>query len=950
MANKSFSAGLRKHLLMSACVGNLLLRILLVLMLLFFHSLVVRALGGDEETAQRARELLALSDEQNYKDHSLALETARQALELWQGLGDSAGIAQAHSQIARCYLAKSDLPEAEQNYAAALQLWRQQNNSTEQAAALIMLGYVEERKGEWLNAISYFSQAQPLVNEQTDPGQMAQIASGLAGLFNDTGMPESALVQYQRALDYFRQAQVPRGVNRMIMAIGYTSFLLGDYATSRTNLEQALATFDPADLDAAECHEYLAQLEIANGEFAAGLQHLQPTLAIYEHAGNLNEAARVRALIGQAYEQEGSLARARPRYMQALNTFRGVGDRVSEAAVCFALGRLELKNGNYEDAETYLKQSIENTEDIRSVSTGRDLTAAFSASVQERYEAYIECLMRKHKSQPSLGADVLAFQASELARARSLAELLRDTHTNLLAGVDPGLSEHERSLRQAIRSKLDYRIALLGTAYKREELDKVETELARLRDEYKQVTDQIRILDPSYDRISQPTAYSLREIQEQVIKDDQVVLLEYFLGTNASYVWRVSRRDMRVYELPKAAVITESVRRVYDLLSIDPDMDTDSRLKKATSELANMVLGPLADQLTTRQVIVAADGALNYIPFQLLAVPSENREPLVAGYEVVNAPSASILGQLRQERAKHQPPEKLLAAFGDPVFVRNYAQFRNSSAGELQASVKGNEAEPWRRAWRDIEVSGDAFDPSVIEPLFFSKHELANLRDIAGTGSLVVTGFAASRETLERTDFSKYAILHFATHGLLDPKSPENSGFFLSMVDASGHPQDGFITMQDIYGLHAPVDLVVLSSCRTALGKNVRGEGLIGLTRAFMYAGASSVAASLWKVDDEATAELMKNFYANMLQKGMTPAAALRAAQNTIRQKPEWRSPHYWAGFTLQGEYRETIKAPAISTSRLSQKTLAGGLLVVVVLSGAGWWYRKRRGFRAAVE
>ena len=153
----------------------------------------------------------------------------------------------------------------------------------------------------------------------------------------------------------------------------------------------------------------------------------------------------------------------------------------------------------------------------------------------------------------------------------------------------------------------------------------------------------------------------------------------------------------------------------------------------------------------------------------------------------------------------------------------------------------------------------------------------------------MATGFEATNEKLQSTDLTKYAILHFATHGILNPNHPENSGLILSTVKPNGQPQEGFVGLQDIYRLRAPVDLVVLSACRTGLGKDVRGEGLIGLTRGFMYAGASSVVASLWKVDDEATAELMKRFYANMLQGGMTPAAALRAAQNSIRQQPQWR-------------------------------------------------------------
>src|SRR6185503_5956248 len=241
---------------------------------------------------------------------------------------------------------------------------------------------------------------------------------------------------------------------------------------------------------------------------------------------------------------------------------------------------------------------------------------------------------------------------------------------------------------------------------------------------------------------------------------------------------------------------------------------------------------------------------------------------------------------------------------------------------------------------RDIEVEAVEFDPNSIQPLLYTKRELKNLTDIVGAKSRVVSGFEASRETLDSLDLAQYSILHFATHGFFDPKRPEHSGFVLSTVDLMGRRQDGFITMPDVYSLHVPVDLVVLSACRTGLGKDVRGEGLIGLTRGFMHAGASSVVASLWKVDDEATAELMKDFYANMLQKGMAPAEALRAAQNVVRQNPMWQSPHFWAGFTLQGEFKESIKLPAPAVAPASVQNAVGGGLLLALLGGIAWGFR----------
>jgi CHAT domain-containing protein len=192
-----------------------------------------------------------------------------------------------------------------------------------------------------------------------------------------------------------------------------------------------------------------------------------------------------------------------------------------------------------------------------------------------------------------------------------------------------------------------------------------------------------------------------------------------------------------------------------------------------------------------------------------------------------------------------------------------------------------------------------------ITRLVFSRQEAQAILSLAPRAtSFAALDFKASRATAISGELSKYGIIHFATHGLLNNKHPELSGILLSMVDEKGRPQDGFLQLSDIYDLNLPADLVVLSACETGLGRTVNGEGLIGLTRGFMYAGAARIVASLWKVDDAATAALMEQFYREMLTNGLTPAAALRVAQRQISQQKRWRSPYYWAGFVLQGEWR----------------------------------------------
>ena len=911
--------------------------VFLICLILSWHlSAVVSAPAANPDPQSRAQQLLDLSEEQNATSHDLALQTAQEALLLFQSVNDQEGVAQSYLDLGRYHYALNHMSEAAQNYELARLIWHQRQEPEKEAVVLIQLGFIEGRKGEWLNDFSYLTQAQNLLDDEDKPDQLARIATGMAYIFNESGLPEYGLTQYQRAQHYFQQVPDARGYNRQIMMAGYTYFLLKKYPEAIAHLEQAVGYFKSsgnreADFDIAECEEYIGQVYLATEKYDLALQHFLPIPAFYESTGNHSDAAQVKGLIGEVYQRQGKIELARTNFEAALKNFRQSDAQVKKAAVAFALGRLELSQGNYDAAENYLKESIETTENIRSDLSSRMLATAFSASVHERYETYIECLMQKHKRQPSQGLEQQAFEASELARARSLAALLRDTQTRIVTGIDPRLAERETKLRRDIREKAEQTISLLATDYKKDQLDELERALTALREQHQQLTHELQKQNPNYDQFQAGTNYSIEQIQQLIVEDNETMLLEYFLGKNASYVWAITRNEARVYELPNAEKVTAAVQTLYELLATKPGDDSEQRLSKAGSELAQMILTPLANHAAIKRVIVVADGALNYIPFQLL--PSPSGAPLVASYEIVNAPSASILGQLRKEKQQRPGTTRVLAAFGDPVFRSNYAQLKKSGSGDVLASATE----------RGVELDADSLDPAKIQPLVYSRDELDYLQEVGGHGAFVARGFNASREMLEKINFSRYAILHFATHGLLDPKNPKKLGFYLSMVDEAGRDQQGFITMQDVYNLRVPVSLVVLSACRTGLGEDVRGEGLIGLTRGFMHAGASSVVASLWKVDDEATAELMKYFYTNMLKKGMRPAAALREAQNTLRQIPQWQSPHFWAGFTLQGEFREPIKLPPPTAAPPAVQNAVGGGLLITLLAGIAVGYRRRK-------
>jgi CHAT domain-containing protein len=287
---------------------------------------------------------------------------------------------------------------------------------------------------------------------------------------------------------------------------------------------------------------------------------------------------------------------------------------------------------------------------------------------------------------------------------------------------------------------------------------------------------------------------------------------------------------------------------------------------------------------------------LQYVPFAALSVA--NRRPLIVDHEVVSLSSASALAVQRRNLANREPAPKTLAVIADPVFSTNDPRMKKGAEeAASQVSTRTLEHVP-----ANAKVNGGALS---IARLPFTRWEADQILAVARSGSnLKAVDFRANRAIATGGELSKYRYVHFATHGYLDTTRAGLSAIVLSLFDEEGKPQDGFLRTHDVYNLKLPAELVVLSACETGLGKDVRGEGLEGLTRGFMYAGARRVVVSLWNVNDKATASLMQHLYAGMLRNNKTPAAALRAAQVEMLRNAQWQSPYYWAPFVMQGEWR----------------------------------------------
>jgi len=523
-----------------------------------------------------------------------------------------------------------------------------------------------------------------------------------------------------------------------------------------------------------------------------------------------------------------------------------------------------------EDTKVAIERTVDIIESQRLQIANFDSRAAYFAAVHQYYALYIQVLIDLDELHPNQGFSRQAFEASEKSKVRSLLDLLGRSTQNLPCGellkkqLRPDFTGSERGNKNNERSVA-----------------------------------------------STTSVLTLQRVQAE-IPDRDTVLLEYALGQEKSHLWIVDHETISAHALPGEARISELATQFRNALMARQALPNESAehynervtsadraLDASARKLSQVLLGPALDFLITKKrILIVADGPLRYIPFSALPIPSTNSEQggrtLMAQYAVVNLPSASTLQALRDAAGRHKPPTEAAAVFADPVFSNDDPRVSQSNP----AKVARFQAPPaLGAAMRDTQ-----FGSKRIPRLPESGKEADDIAQIL-PGSDVFLGFKASRETVLSTDLLRYRYIHFATHGILDSAHPEFSGLVLSLVDPNGSPEEGYLRMQDIYNLNLAADLVVLSSCNSALGKDLQSEGIIGLTRAFLYAGSQRVISTLWKVNDQATAQLMRLFYSH-LHAGESPASALRSAQSDLAKDPQWRHPYYWAAFVLQGEYR----------------------------------------------
>ncbi|MDJ0554507.1 MAG: CHAT domain-containing protein, partial [Microcoleaceae cyanobacterium MO_207.B10] len=639
------------------------------------------------------------------------------------------------------------------------------------------------------------------------------------------------------------------------------------------------------------------------GEKQTALNYLNQASSIYRQVGDKGGEAYTLKNIGRVYNDLGENEKALSLLNQALPLSQMVGDRNNEATILYEISLLKRNQGHLTESLTFIEKSLEIIEDLRTKVASTKLRASYFATVQDRYEFYIDLLMQLHQQNPNQGFDAKAFHASERSRARTLLELLNEARVNIRQGIDPQLATAEKDLQQKLNAIEKRRIELLSGEYTPEQKANIEQTRDKLIDEYDQLRNKIRATSPNYAALTQPQPLSLKEVQQQVL-DDDTLLLQYSVGEKASYLWAITKDNIHSYQLPPAAEIKNAATDLIGSITNPRKRDNLATVDSAADALTEIILKPVTDKLTKKRLLIVADGILQYIPFSTLSIPGTTTEgagyqPLIAKYEIVNLPSSTTIANIRNGTKSRKLAPKKVAIIADPVFstddVRVTGNTTTASTATSRSSALPLEAQQLDRAARYLDIEWKRLPATRTEAE-------AILAIVPENERIYTFDFDANRDIATSEELAKYQILHFATHGFANSQQPELSGIVMSLVDKNGNWQNGFLRLNDIFNLNLPAELVVLSACKTAWGKDIKGEGLVGLTRGFMYAGAKRVVGSLWFVDDAATADLMSQFYQGMLSEGLSPGEALRAAQ--LKMWQQGMSPYYWGAFTLQGEWQ----------------------------------------------
>lgn len=791
-----------------------------------------------------------------------ALDAARGALAIAEEIDDPQGVVYSRESIASLHLARGELASALSAYRQTLVDLEKQPYPMIEGETWNGLGIVHHRMGDVDESLRAYAKAQDIWTRTKNRTGTAQTHIDEGELLLDSGRRADAARSFQLALDVAREDGLKSPQVHALRGLGATAAAASNWKLARASLEASRNL----------AHEI--------GEIAA-------------------ESYALRALADVDASRK-QIAQAEAEYSQALALATDAGDLSGQARTLAALARTLADAGKLHEAQVAVERALGIVEQQRAEIDDPSLRTGYFASLRAYYDTHIDVLMALERREPGKGHAFAALVSAERARARALQDSLAERAIRIDRDVDASLVAATLAAQERLRTAA-WQLARLPRTASTAARSRLQTEVDAASRDLDVARGRVRSSSPRFAQLSDPQPLTLAELQGQLL-DRDTTALEFWLGERRSYLWVITSSSVRAITLPRAAALEPVIADLREKLSTSPAALANGRIediaaqsdharnerRALTAKLSAMLFPqPLKSSGKTRLAIVA-DGGLERIPLGLIPMPGDE-SPLSAQHDLTMLPSLATLRWLRSGTREGQRGNSV-AVFADPVFRADDNRLAALAASSAQPVF--------------VTRSARDFDITSLSRLTQSRNEAQAIAAMLPQerASLAVD-FGASREAVLKTDWHGYSIAHFAAHTLVDLRQPELSGIVLSLYDPSGKPVDGFVRVNDIYNLDMPVDLVVLSACESAVGKAVAAEGTFSLSRAFFYAGAPRVLASLWLVDDRATAMLMSRFYRELLVEKRTPAQSLRLAQQELASQPRWQSPYYWAGFVLQGDW-----------------------------------------------
>jgi CHAT domain-containing protein len=809
------------------------------------------------------------------RSHTLqSSETTRRAEELFQ---EALSLADT-----------KDRERAQDRLRNAMALWLQMSEPHKAALAAIQIGQVYKEARKYQYSLECYEQA--LDVHPLDSQTQVVVLNSIASVYIDVYQRDLAFSYYAQAIKLAKAIKDNRGESTGLAGFADLYYRDGDTRQSLSCIAQArrLAAGSLSKRDEAHLAWLAGQIHTDKQSLDRAQEAFDEARALYEDAGDEEGQVQVISsvsnlhLVGgrlQAAVQEANLA---VDWAERLNTRASTNTEALKARevrwrAWLSHARAHRAVGDKQIAVASFTRTIVNLEGLYWLVyvTTENSAVGLREKLQAPYRELADLLVEEGKVSE-------AFEWIEHAKSRAMLGIASARRTaEWRTTVDEKGSL--RPLSQAI-AQLRVQLGSLGlTAVKRasleEKLNNARTAILMARSKLEMQRSRKRL-------VWFPPA-SVKDLQKRLEESDETII-EFALGTDRSFAWTLSSRGIALDILPGSKEIETQVRDFIELLGAAPAnmyLERDlASVKEHGKALFSTLLGPLSDKIAPgKKLIIVPDGILHYLPFESLL--SGDRY-LIEDHEISYVSSASMLALWQDSKDGTEDAARMeLLALGDPIFRTHIAKSNRKRGSPRSRVTKGTQVSlpfqlpPLPRTRDEVQVIAGLFPPSRVRLLL---------------------GSESTENVIKSEQLRRYRRIHFATHSLIDETSPSRSAVVLTLAGDSD--EDGFLEVDEIADLDLDCDLVVLSACQTARGQLLSGEGILGLTRAFIFAGARSVVVSQWRVSDISTGQLMKSFYQNIVG-NLGNAAALRSAKlQMLRSETETRHPYYWAAFILIGK------------------------------------------------